>query len=665
MFHPQRSSQVRDRFTRRRPRGAGDPPRRPQRMDRQPAGRRDPLVGGAVRLVGGRSGASSTAAQENRLLKSADSSRTWTSIASFVEISSVHVSPASASTLYPGAARSRIGGRNLQVDRRRRDLEPDPGREWRRQRRSHRLERETSQHDLRLKVRPVLSRDDGGATWSPLTLPGGSSDLPTVDRRAAHSIRRTARIRWWGLRHQIGTPRTLYPLRSVLPKELRRGREGLGPVGGPRPLQLRAGHRHRSAEERNDFRRPRVLRANQHLALFRDLLVAGLPTAAERRGEAASQWVPQDSHTLYAGTISGVYRTRDSGAELVRDRPAAEPRCGQPVPRGKQQPSRRQRGRQLRLGQSGAGPLDIASGREREEPPPRVGSRPALGSLDRRRGPGIELASGGPRRRLARGRDRGRRGRPVAHVAGRTGTAARRSRSKAPTGSQAVFRFASEALTTPGDVSVGADGSTHLLWTHVDGEMLFASVDAAGNATRGPTYGPYGSWTAIALAHEPDGLDLGTLAGRRRPVDPLGPQRPGPGGGLPLRRRRPRRRGHHGRRRRPAPRAVAWAPDRRAQRGSRRWTRGGILVDAVSHAEGGRVRRIAGRCRRLHAPSLEQRRRRRGDPSSESGRHAPRAGPRAGRDRPLRAPTGPPVRARATPHARAIFRVRPGCRKRP
>ena len=103
--HPERSSQVRDRFTRRRPRGAGYPPRRRQRMDRQPAGRRDPLVGGAVRLVGGRSGrrllgAGEPSPQERRRRPNVDVDP------SFVEISSVHVSPASASTVYLGAARS-------------------------------------------------------------------------------------------------------------------------------------------------------------------------------------------------------------------------------------------------------------------------------------------------------------------------------------------------------------------------------------------------------------------------------------------------------------------------------------------------------------------------------------------------------------------------------
>ncbi len=155
-----------------------------------------------------------------------------------------------------------------------------------------------------------------------------------------------------------------------------------------------------------------------------------------------------------------------------------------------------------------------------------------------------------------------------------------------------MFRFASEALASPVDVSVGADGSTHLLWTGVNGEMFLASVDAAGNATRGPTYGPYGSWTAIALADEPDGstwvlwraadgrssvsvhrglvleevfrFDAGDLAVEDITVGADGrPRLLFVGSGSPGAAR------------------VATIDAR------------GNLVDAVSHAEGGRVRRIA------------------------------------------------------------------------
>ncbi len=147
-------------------------------------------------------------AQENRLLKSADGGRTWTSIASFVEISSVHVSPASASTVYLGAARSGSAA-------------------------------------------GIFKSTDGGATWSQTLVANGGVSVDRIDSSAkdpnrstprattsstaattagppgrrspsragapastgssprCSSIRRTARLRWWvATTPTTPTPRT-------------------------------------------------------------------------------------------------------------------------------------------------------------------------------------------------------------------------------------------------------------------------------------------------------------------------------------------------------------------------------------------------------------------------------------------------------------------------
>jgi hypothetical protein len=57
----------------------------------------------------------------------------------------------------------------------------------------------------------------------------------------------------------------------------------------------------------------------------------------------------------------------------------------------------------------------------------------------------------------------------------------------------------------PADISVAADGTTHLLVTGNSGAMYVATLDSGGSLHAGPTYGPTASWAAIALADAPDG----------------------------------------------------------------------------------------------------------------------------------------------------------------
>ena len=60
-------------------------------------------------------------------------------------------------------------------------------------------------------------------------------------------------------------------------------------------------------------------------------------------------------------------------------------------------------------------------------------------------------------------------------------------------------------------VSVGPDGTTHLLWDNTDGKVAFWDVDAGGNILSVNVYGPYTDgaasnlWSATAVATGPDG----------------------------------------------------------------------------------------------------------------------------------------------------------------
>jgi photosystem II stability/assembly factor-like uncharacterized protein len=72
-------------------------------------------------------------------------------------------------------------------------------------------------------------------------------------------------------------------------------------------------------------------------------------------------------------------------------------------------------------------------------------------------------------------------------------------------GSEAAFHFAAQADAAAVDVSVGADGTAHVLWRQPLGAAFLSSVDSYGRQTGGPTYGPYASWNAVALADGSEG----------------------------------------------------------------------------------------------------------------------------------------------------------------
>jgi hypothetical protein len=55
------------------------------------------------------------------------------------------------------------------------------------------------------------------------------------------------------------------------------------------------------------------------------------------------------------------------------------------------------------------------------------------------------------------------------------------------------------------DLSVGSDGTTHLLWTNTDGRTEITSVAVSGALAGDTTYGPYSGWTARSLSDGADG----------------------------------------------------------------------------------------------------------------------------------------------------------------
>jgi hypothetical protein len=56
------------------------------------------------------------------------------------------------------------------------------------------------------------------------------------------------------------------------------------------------------------------------------------------------------------------------------------------------------------------------------------------------------------------------------------------------------------------DVSVGGDGTTHLLWTNIDGRTALTSVALSGAVVRDTTYGPFSGWIARSISDGADGL---------------------------------------------------------------------------------------------------------------------------------------------------------------
>ena len=215
---------------------------------------------------------------------------------------------------------------------------------------------------------------------------------------------------------------------------------------------------------------------------------------------------PRDPDTLYAGTPTGVYRTRDAGASWS--------------PIGQQLDgfasvdtlSIDASGRFLHAATSsgtfrleiGEGAVDIASG---------VGGQSRILVWDAGRlsvstvsdagseagtpfeGPFGEWAATA----ISDGAD------GLSRILWQNGDGRVGLELVGPSGAESAIRFAARRGWTAIDLSVGPGGASHLLWVSAQHEARVDTVDATGALTQGRTLGPYGGWSAQAIADGADG----------------------------------------------------------------------------------------------------------------------------------------------------------------
>ena len=81
--------------------------------------------------------------------------------------------------------------------------------------------------------------------------------------------------------------------------------------------------------------------------------------------------------------------------------------------------------------------------------------------------------------------------------------------ASSPTLLQAVTGQVTAAAWRPGDISVGSDDLSRVLWSSADGRSEIWSIDqTTGDTTQGPVFGPYdgGAWQAARIACGSDGI---------------------------------------------------------------------------------------------------------------------------------------------------------------
>ena len=83
----------------------------------------------------------------------------------------------------------------------------------------------------------------------------------------------------------------------------------------------------------------------------------------------------------------------------------------------------------------------------------------------------------------------------------RTGT-----RLHAGTQGNGIFDYQIVSGPVPLDLSVGTDNKAHVLFTDSGGRVAFLNLDNSGKSTGAGPYGPFGGWSATAVADGPDGL---------------------------------------------------------------------------------------------------------------------------------------------------------------
>ena len=213
---------------------------------------------------------------------------------------------------------------------------------------------------------------------------------------------------------------------------------------------------------------------------------------------------PTNPSTLYAGTDSGVYRSRDSGSTWSS---LGQILSGHPV----DSLAISSDGRQIHAGVKwGAFDLDLVSGPADVAASTAGGARVLRWSSDRL---AIQTVDGSDNWTTTPSSDTSATWTAVAISSAPNGDAAvlwqnGDGRSALETvglsgGGASVVLPRSSKLPT--DVAVGADGQARLLWMNPAGGMHLATVGADGHVTPGTEYGPTPGWTALAIDVAADG----------------------------------------------------------------------------------------------------------------------------------------------------------------
>ena len=228
----------------------------------------------------------------------------------------------------------------------------------------------------------------------------------------------------------------------------------------------------------------------------------GIPGDAEVTSLALDPHTPS---TLYAGTSSGIYRTRDAGGIWTT--------VGQGLSHSSiESLSLSSDGRSLRAGaDQRVFDLELASGAVDVTAVGSGGTGVLSWSDDRltlltmdasgawSSGPAESPSASWLASAIANGGD------GVTRLLWQSGDGRSAFEARTTAGAAAVAVSARQGDWMPADVSAGSGGHSQVLWTSAKGGMYVAAVDASGHASPGHEYPPNRGWSAVAISEDASG----------------------------------------------------------------------------------------------------------------------------------------------------------------